>query len=147
MAPRGEFVGILADCAEQVVNFRRVVLGAQSGYCSIGKLVTVLQKTTAPLETLDLSKTNMTSAGARLVATLLAAEGDVRPLPLRRLILHSNDIDADGYAAIGAAVRDSRCGIREIVVSTHTRDAKSGSRKTVTTVEHNVLRVEEVRAA
>jgi hypothetical protein len=37
----------------------------------IGKLVKVLQKTTAPLELLDLSKTNMTSVGAKLVAQLL----------------------------------------------------------------------------
>ena len=110
----------------------------------ISKLVQVLQKTTAPLELLDLSKTNMTSAGAIMVAQLLSAEGP-NPLPLRKLVLHSNEIDAEGYAAIGAAVRHERCGLKEIVVSTHTKESKSGSRKTVVTTEHNCIKVDEVR--
>ena len=110
----------------------------------ISKLVKVLQKTTAPLETLDLSKTNMTSVGAKKVAQLLASdEGPL--LPLRKLVLHNNEIDAEGYAAIGAAVRHERCGLKEIVVSTHTKEAKSSSRKTVVTTEHNSIKVEEVR--
>ena len=44
----------------------------------------VLQKTTMPLETLDLSKTCMTSAGATTVAALLVANSDAETLPLRR---------------------------------------------------------------
>ena len=39
----------------------------------------------------------MTSVGARLVAQLLVADGP-SALPLRKLVLHSNDIDAEGYA-------------------------------------------------
>ena len=37
-----------------------------------------------PLETLDLSKTCMTSAGATTVAALLVANSDAETLPLRR---------------------------------------------------------------
>ena len=111
----------------------------------IGKLVNVLRNTTAPLELLDLSKTNMTSVGAKMVAQLLSSEDGPSALPLKKLVLHSNDIDAAGYAAIGAAVRGDKCGLKEIVVSTHTKEAKSGSRKTVVTTEHNSIRVEEVK--
>lgn len=105
-----------------------VLLSVSNNYLydeGIAKLVQVLRNTTAPLETLDLSKTNMTSAGAKLVAQLLAPPDDEGPhsqLPLKKLVLHSNDIDAEGYAAIGAAVRHERCGLREVVVSTHTVD-------------------------
>jgi hypothetical protein len=106
----------------------------------------VLRSTTAPLELLDLSNTHMTSAGAKLVAQLLAVEDGDTPLPLRKLVLHSNDIDAEGYAAIGAAVRHERCGLKEIVVSTHVKESKSGSRKTVATTEHNSIKVDEVRS-
>ena len=80
----------------------------------------VLQKTTAPLETLDLSRTGMTSVGAKLVAQLLIADGET-PLPLRRLILHGNSIGPDGFAAVGQAIRHARCGLETFVVSTHTR--------------------------
>ena len=106
----------------------------------------VLRSTTAPLELLDLSNTHMTSAGAKLVAQLLAVEDGDTPLPLRKLVLHSNDIDAEGYAAIGAAVRHERCGLKEIVVSTHVKESKSGSRKTVATTEHYSIKLHEVRS-
>ena len=126
----------------------------------IGKLVKVLRNTTAPLELLDLSKTNMTSVGAKMVAQLLSppdsppgspqkADGTTetqQALPLKKLVLHSNEIDAEGYAAIGAAVRHEKCGLKEIVLSTHTKEAKSGSRKTVTLTEHNSIKIEEVRS-
>jgi hypothetical protein len=84
----------------------------------IGKLVSVLQKTTAPLETLDLSKTGMTSIGAQLVAQLLAAPEGTPLLPLRKLVLHGNAIGADGYAAVGAAIRHPRCSLVQFAVST-----------------------------
>ena len=127
----------------------------------IGKLVKVLRNTTAPLELLDLSKTNMTSVGAKMVAQLLSppdsppgspqkADGTTetqQALPLKKLVLHSNEIDAEGYAAIGAAVRHEKCGLKEIVLSTHTKEAKSGSRKTVTLTEHNSIKIEEVRTS
>ena len=84
----------------------RWVLLSVSNNClydeGIAKLVAVLQKTTAPLETLDLSKTGMTSVGAKLVAQLLIAEGET-PLPLRRLIFHGNAIGPDGFAAVCTA--------------------------------------------
>jgi len=88
----------------------------------------------------------MTSAGAKLVAQLLAVEDGDTPLPLRKLVLHSNDIDAEGYAAVGAAVRHERCGLKEIVVSTHVKESKSGSRKTVATTEHYSIKLHEVRS-
>jgi len=88
----------------------------------------------------------MTSAGAKLVAQLLAVEDGDTPLPLSKLVLHYNDIDAEGYAAVGAAVRHERCGLKEIVVSTHVKESKSGSRKTVATTEHNSIKVDEVRS-
>ena len=89
------------------------------------KLVEVLQKTTAPLETLDLSKTGMTSSGAKLVAELLAATEGTNLLPLKKLVLHGNAIGADGYAAIGAAIRHPRCALVEFVVSTQMREKKT----------------------
>jgi hypothetical protein len=106
----------------------------------------VLRSTTAPLEFLELSNTQMTSAGAKLVAQLLAVEDGDTPLPLRKLVLHSNDIDAEGYAAIGAAVRHEWCGLKEIVVITHVLESKSGSSKTVATHEHNSIKVDEMRS-
>ena len=51
-----------------------------------------------------------------------------------------------GFVAIGAAVRHERCGLKEIVVSTHVKESKSGSRKTVATTEHNSIKVDEVRS-
>ena len=109
----------------------------------IAKLVRVLRKTTAPLETLDLSHTGMTCVGAKLVATLLApapppaaASAEAAPaeeaagrLPLKRLLLYGNGIGADGFAALGAALRQPGCGLDELVVSTHLKEPKPASRK------------------
>ena len=87
----------------------------------IGKLVQVLQKTTAPLETLDLSRTGMTSVGARMVAQLLAPLGGATQLPLKKLVLHGNAIGADGYGAVGAAIRHPKCGLVELGVDADAR--------------------------
>ena len=110
------------------------------------KLVEVLQKTTAPLETLDLSRTSMSSVGAKKLATLLSADGDAPLLPLRKLLLHGNAIGADGYAEVGAAIRHPRCSLEEFVVSTQMRERKTGQNRVSRTEEPNVVVVREIKS-
>ena len=110
------------------------------------KLVEVLQKTTAPLETLDLSRTSMSCVGAKKLATLLSADGDAPLLPLRKLLLHGNAIGADGYAEVGAAIRHPRCSLEEFVVSTQMRERKTGQNRVSRTEEPNVVVVREIKS-
>lgn len=106
----------------------------------------MLLKTTAPLETLDLSKTCMSSVGVKLVAELLVPDGEGQLLPLKKLVLHGNSIGPDGYAAIGAAMRHPRCGLREFVVSTQIKEKKTGQNRISKTEEHNCVQVAEIRS-
>jgi len=53
-------------------------------------------------------------------------DGEGQLLPLKKLVLHGNSIGPDGYTAIGAAMRHPRCGLREFVVSTQTKEKKTG---------------------
>ena len=69
----------------------------------------------------------MSSIGAKLVAQLLAAPEGTPLLPLRKLVLHGNAIGADGYAAVGAAIRHPRCALVEFAVSTQVRLIEIGS--------------------
>ena len=100
------------------------------------KLVEVLQKTTAPLETLDLAHIDV-EVGAKL-ATLLSADGDAPLLPLRKLLL-GDAIGADGYAEVGAAIRRPRCSLEKFVVSTQMRERKTGQNRVSRTEEPNVV--------
>ena len=88
----------------------------------------------------------MSSYGAKLVAELLVPDGDGALLPLRKLVLHGNSIGPDGYAAIGAAMRHPRCGLREFVVSTQIKEKKTGQNRVSKTEEHNCVQVAEIRS-
>ena len=83
----------------------------------------------------------MTTVGARMVAELLTAE----TLPLKKLVIHGNSIGAEGYAALGAAIRSEHCRLEEFVVSTQIKEKKTGQNRISKTEEHNVVVVAEVQ--
>ena len=73
-------------------------------------------------------------------------DGEGQLLPLKKLVLHGNSIGPDGYTAIGAAMRHPRCGLREFVVSTQTKEKKTGQNRVSKTEEHNCVQVAEIRS-
>eukprot|EP00965_Chrysotila_dentata_P220011 6191501-Pleurochrysis_carterae.AAC.6 len=65
-------------------------------------------------------------------------------LPLKKLIIHGNSIGADGYAALGAAIRHDRCRLEEFVATAQLKERKTGQNRVSKTEEHNVVAVSDI---
>ena len=78
------------------------------------ELVRVVQQSAMPLATLNVSATGITSVAAKALAKLLTGEGCAVRLPLKHLDLSHNQVDADGFAALGIAMRHEHCQLEQV---------------------------------
>lgn len=71
-------------------------------------------------------------------------DGVSKLLPLKKLIIHGNAIESDGYAALGVAIRHERCRLTEFVVSAQIKEKKTGQNRVSKSEEHNLIAVNEI---